>query len=102
MTRNETIASIKTALKQRSGKAWSVTGGRGTAWGWITIATPPGKRGDYGHIKDEDRVELAALLGLTNVDSQGVSIPSSSAYYAEFVARSAGVTPTTVGTPYWD
>lgn len=43
MGRNETIKEIKSALKQRSGKAWSVTGGRGTAWGWITITAPPAR-----------------------------------------------------------
>lgn len=45
MERNEAIAAIRTALKARSGKAWSVTGGRGTAWGWITISVPPSRLG---------------------------------------------------------
>lgn len=38
--RNEAIATIRSELKTRSGKAWSVRGGRGTAWGWITIDAP--------------------------------------------------------------
>ena len=37
LTRDEAIGRIKASLKARSGKAWSVRGGRGTAWGWITI-----------------------------------------------------------------
>lgn len=41
LDRNEAIARIKKALKERSGKSWSVTGGRGTAWGWIKIDAPP-------------------------------------------------------------
>jgi hypothetical protein len=41
MDRDETIKQIKTALQRRSGKTWSVTGGRGTDWGWITITAPP-------------------------------------------------------------
>jgi hypothetical protein len=46
MDRNETIKTIRTALRRRSGKAWSVTGGRGTGWGWITSPHPrPGARG---------------------------------------------------------
>lgn len=45
MERDETIAAIKTALKNRSGKPWSVTGGRGTAWGWISISVPPKRLG---------------------------------------------------------
>lgn len=44
MTRDETIKAIKAALKKRSGKDWSVTGGRGTAWGWIAITAPPKRR----------------------------------------------------------
>jgi hypothetical protein len=39
--RDETIKAIRTALKRRSGKTWSVTGGRGTAGGWINISAPP-------------------------------------------------------------
>jgi len=37
MDRNETIKTIRAALRRRSGKLWSVTGGRGTAWGWLSI-----------------------------------------------------------------
>lgn len=44
MDRNETIKAIKTALQKCSGKTWSVTGGRGTAWGWLTIDAPPARR----------------------------------------------------------
>lgn len=39
--RDDAIRRIRQALRRRSGKAWSVTGGRGTAWGWITITAPP-------------------------------------------------------------
>ncbi len=35
MDRDEAIKRIRAALKRRSGKLWSVTGGRGTSWGWI-------------------------------------------------------------------
>lgn len=43
-SRDEAIREIKRALEKRSGKRWSVTGGRGTAWGWITIDAPPARR----------------------------------------------------------
>lgn len=43
--RNEAIAAIRTALRARSGKAWSVKGNKGTAWGWIDISSPPARRG---------------------------------------------------------
>lgn len=42
--RDDAIQLIREALKKRSGKAWSVTGGRGTAWGWINVTAPPKRR----------------------------------------------------------
>lgn len=42
--RDDAIRTIRDALKRRSGKAWSVAGDRGTAWGWITIQAPPKRR----------------------------------------------------------
>lgn len=132
MTRDETITAIRTALKRRSGKQWTVRGGRGTAYGWITISSPPARLGcERPHNRDyrtetctvcgeyiryssgdavdycrahecsercygrmmtpEDRIELAALLGLRTVHPQGVSIAASSDYYTEYVARAAGI-----------
>lgn len=44
MDRDVAIKRIKTALKKRSGKDWSVKGGRGTAWGWIKIDAPPRRK----------------------------------------------------------
>jgi hypothetical protein len=99
--RDEAIKAIKNALKARSGKAWSVTGGRGTAWGWITIQSPPSRRDSYGCMTDADREELGALLGV-RVHAQGESIPAGSDYRREYIARAAGLTPAVVGTPYWD
>lgn len=124
--RNDTIKTIKANLRRRSGKSWSVTGGRGTIWGWITIDTMPSRatwrnrlpvgaldcpenyrecntfmRG--GYMSPHERAELGTLLGLDGpCHMQGVSIPASSAYYQEYIDRSAGVTPTKIGTPYWD
>lgn len=99
--RNKTIAAIKQALKARSGRAWSVTGGRGTAYGWIRINALPSRCGEFGQMTDADRAELSALLG-TPVTLQGESIPASSAYRREYLARAHGQTPTECGTPYWD
>lgn len=122
-----TIAAIKANLKRRSGKTWSVTAGRGTACGWLTITAPParctarwiqragtlGNPGDYdltdtgaagGYMTPSDCDELAQLLGLTPGPThyQGVSVPSGYDYYREYVDRSAGVTPTVKGQQYWD
>ena len=59
MDRNETIKRIRTALRKRSGKAWSVKGGRGTAWGWIQIDAPPSRRNFDGYqMSPSDRAQL--------------------------------------------
>ncbi len=126
--RDETIKRIKTALKRRSGKPWSVTGGRGTAWGWITIDAPPARRtwsnrlkadaspaqlpedyeeydtGQPGHyMSPTERAELGELLGLDRpAHFQGVLIASSSDYYREYIERAEGRTPTAIAKPYWD
>lgn len=100
--RDEAIAQIRKSLRQRSGTTWSVTGGRGTAWGWITVTAPPKRRGRYDDMSPEDCQQLAALLGLDHVHCQGVSIPAGSDYRREYVDRARGVTPKVVGSPYWD
>lgn len=91
--RNDTTKTIKQALKNRSGKDWSVTGGRGTGWGWLRIEAPKARRvrhlpnpeyvnpwetpdtpawfeepavgaeAEFGYMSREDCQELADLLG---------------------------------------
>ena len=125
--RNETIARIRKALKKRSGKPWSVTGGRGTAWGWLKIDAPPKMRTahftrdpdaldspeNYYEVEMPDepngctplalRNELNELLGLGSEQGrQGVSIPSCGKYYAEYIDRAEGRTPAVYGEQYWD
>lgn len=112
-TRDEAIRRIRTALKARSGKTWSVTGGRGTGYGWITIDAPPARRtanfdggprtSDFhGYMTLEDRAELARLLSVENVYAQGINIPASHDYRREYVDRAEGRTPSVIGEPYWD
>lgn len=125
LSRDETIRRIRTALKRRSGKAWSVTGGRGTGWGWIRIDAPPKRRtgkhvqkpgakfGEYEHIDTgvpqefgimtpQDCAELAQLLGKDRVHHQGESIPSGSDYYREYIDRAEGREVRAYGKQYWD
>jgi hypothetical protein len=124
-SRDDAIRRIREALKRRSGKAWSVTGGRGTAWGWIKVDAPPARQtwrwvlpdgqadvsANYrerdtgrqgGHTSPDERAELARLLGFDVMYFRGASIPASSAYYAEYTDRAEGRTPATLGTRYWD
>ena len=96
-----TIKRIRNALKSRSGKPWSVTGGQGTTWGWITIQAPPARCVD-GYTSEADRAELADLLGLRSVHQQGENVPAGSDYYQEYIDRAEGRTPSRIGKPYWD
>lgn len=100
MERDEAIEQIKTALRKRSGHAWSVTGGRGTSWGWIHINSLPSRRVD-GNLSLKDRTELGKLLD-KDIHCQGESIPASYEYRMEYVQRAKGEPVTVVGTPYWD
>ena len=100
MHRDEAIRRIKTALKSRSSKTWSVTGDTGTAWGWITIHAPPKRRKEFGYMSEEDRTELARLLGLagpTDVHEQGIDVsPEKREHYvalAEDRARETDAAP---------
>ena len=96
------ISLLKSTLKARSGKSWSVTGGRGTAYGWINITSLPSRQVGFDYMSPEDKAELATLLGLETVHQQGYSIAASSAYYREALQRAAGLAVTKIAQPYWD
>jgi len=101
--RNQAILEIRKALKVRSSKAWSVTGGRGTAWGWIEISAPPRRRVEYDYMTEADQAELGQLLGLSApAHPQGVQIPSQYDYRQEYIDRANGRTPTLYGHSDWD
>src|SRR3990167_4008417 len=127
LSRAAVIARIKRALESRSGKRWSVTGGTGTAYGWLHIDAPPARRtwldrprpgatglGTYaedwepydsgqpgGSMSPAERAELARLLGLDRAD-RNISVAASHAYYREYIDRAEGRVPRTIATPYWD
>lgn len=100
-SRNETIAAIKASLKAR-GLRYSVTGGRGTAWGWIGVDLMPAqfKTLSNEEIK-EARRSMHKAFGLEGCGSE-ISIPSGSDYYREYMDRAAGREPSEKGKPYWD
>lgn len=95
----EVAKLIRKALRERSGKAWSVTIGRGTAYGWITIDISDRTR----TMTEAERAELAQLLGVESVHHQGESIPSSMAYRRVWLARCLyGDDLGFTAEPYWD
>lgn len=100
--RNEAIAQIKAAFKAR-GLRYSVTGGRGTAWGWIRIGLLPSvKKGLSDYQLKIAYNQLGNDLGLGRKCYSSESIPSSSDYYQEYIDRANGRTPSIIGQPYWD
>ncbi len=127
LSRAAVIRRIKAGLERRSGKKWSVTGGTGTAYGWLHIDAPSAKRtwrdrprpgatglGTYtedyepydsgqpgGSMGPADRVELARLLGLDRAD-RNVSVAAGHDYYREYIDRAEGRVPRKIATPYWD
>jgi hypothetical protein len=104
INRDEAIARIRAGLKKRTGRSWSVKGGRGTAWGWITIGAPPKRLVDGYRLSDVDRAELAKTLGLplSDVHGQGISVPASSEYYRAHVERAETGSTERDPKPYWD
>ncbi len=103
VTRDDTIKTVRAALRRRSGQSWSVTGGKGTAWGWIKITSPPRCHDAYGAMSEADQALLGELLGLDGLaHHQGVDVPAGTAYRIEMIARAEGRAPSTYGTPYWD
>lgn len=101
LDRDTAIAQIKAALKRRSSQRWSVTGGRGTDYGWITV-----KAQSRTHTQtSSESIELARLFGMEREQGQvrdELSIPASSDYRREYVDRANGVAPCTTGEQYWD
>ena len=63
-SRDLAISRIRSALRRRTGRAWSVTGGRGTGWGWISISAPPARRNCFDGISLEDADELSRIFGV--------------------------------------
>ena len=100
--------ALRALLKRRTGRDWSVTKGRGTASGWVTVTAPP-KRCTFGwdgtgeghNIGADDRAVLAAALQLQRIHPQGESIPASLAHRQEYLDRAAGL-PFKVAEQYWD
>lgn len=76
--RTAVTRKMRQLLRERSGKAWSVRGGRGTGWGWLDISAPPARLVDGYKMTPEDQEELRALLGEGHVHHQGVLVSPDS------------------------
>lgn len=96
--RNDAIARIRAALKAKTGKAWSVRGQAGTAWGWIDVLPMPKDQPFRWCMSKTQQRELAAAFGLAEpVHYQGLSIPPDER--AEYVVRAERDMPAQVYAP---
>ncbi|MHB8330763.1 MAG: hypothetical protein ACYDDA_13715 [Acidiferrobacteraceae bacterium] len=94
----EACAELRTLLRKATYRSWSVTHGRGTAYGWITVHAMPKDRLD-GYLTNADARTLAALFGESRpVHHQGLSIsPDARGYYVAQLSKGARyvLTPST-------
>lgn len=99
VTRKEAIARIRTALRARSGRSWSVTGSTGTAYGWITVSSLPRQRADHDYMTFEDCETLGLLMGQRDpAHCQGISIsPDHRELYVDFAEGRRAMD----GRPVW-
>ena len=63
ITRTDDIKEIRSLLKTITGLAWSVKGSTGTAYSWITIATPPRRLVETSELSRTINLAEAFLLG---------------------------------------
>jgi hypothetical protein len=101
LDRNDTIAALRTELKNRTGQAWSVIGGTGTAWGWIKVTAPPKRREGFSQMSAADVATLEGVFG-ERIHEQGLSIPDSSDYRRNYLDAVRGLAVTNPARPYWD
>jgi hypothetical protein len=87
--RNKAIKLIRAALRRRSGKAWSVRGGTGTACGHIYICAPPRRCIDGFYMTPEEAAELHELLGFGGV-VRSTSGATCLGDYSEYIDRANG------------
>jgi hypothetical protein len=79
------ITTIRTALKKRSGKTWSVTQDK---YHNITIKSPPSRLLPSGYMTPEERQELGKLLSYRGpVNSEGVRFPPDREEHEEYMNR---------------
>jgi hypothetical protein len=93
LSRDTVIKGLRAALKARTGLTWSVTGGRGTAWGWIRVSAPP-KRMEGYLMSQEDQEILSGAMDLGTYSlRQGYSIADQSDARLDVLQRANGLAP---------
>lgn len=91
----KTILAIRANLRASSGRSWCVREPRtsgimpnGKCYSIYITAYRKGRQVDF--MTEEERQELADLLGLAKVGYYGLTLAYDQATYDEYIARSAG------------
>lgn len=84
--RDDAVKALRAALRERTGHTWSVTVGRGTAWGWIEVTAPPARRVD-GRTTMDDALTLGEIFGLRSRWENCRTVSISPEDRAEYVRR---------------
>lgn len=75
--RKDAVKRIKAALKKKTGRVWSVSGGRGTAWNWLRVQAPKKRRVSHKVNPNCDRTVYPLPLGeslyIEYVDKDGTN-----------------------------
>jgi hypothetical protein len=98
------VKTLRKVLRERTGRDWSVTRGRGTAYSWCRIKAPKARAtDDWGRLSVEDQVVLGSVLGQW-VGTQGESIRTEAGVRGWYILKAIGASTDGwhVAEPGWD
>lgn len=93
MERKEATKRIRQALRKRTGQTWSVTGDRGTAWGWLRIEAAKSRRVCHDDNPEYDRYALyqSELPWTERKPGKGETAYDTSQQDRETLAKTLGI-----------
>lgn len=98
------VKTLRKLLRARTGRDWSVSRGRGTAYSWCHIKAPKARSiDDWGRLSVEDQIVLGSVLG-TRVHEQGESIRTEAGVRGWYLLKAIGANTDGwhVAGPSWD
>jgi hypothetical protein len=95
--------TLRKLLRARTGRDWSVTRGKGTAYSWCRINAPKARTVEHGYLSVEDQVVLGSVLGQW-VGTQGESIRTEAGVRGWYILKAIGASTDGwhVAEPGWD
>ena len=92
LERGAFVKRLRSALKARTGRSWSVKGSTGTSWCWIDVCAPPARKHDH-RMTSEDESLLAAVMNERRGISGNISIPPTRGHRTAALAAALGIEP---------